>query len=161
MVFVGEENFFGHYQIDIPTFGSRTADYSAWIKLLKEADTSLLAGCWHSAHIAAPSLPLLLRDERPAVSVFSRWTDPLHTEPYRISPDTISGARRFTTQNILTIAYGPDEQAHLNRFVHSAQISSKDGWGHEAGGEVFDLVTGGPPEHLVDTLDKLEALVKK
>ena len=85
----------------------------------------------------------------------------MHTKPYRISPDTISAAHRFTAPNILAIAYGPEEQTHLERFVRGAQNLSEKGWGHEAGGELFDLVTGGPPEHLVDTLDQLEALVKK
>ena len=158
---VSEENFFGHYDITIPTFGSQSSDFDAWMKLLKDADTSLLAGCWRSAHAAAPSLPLLLRGELPAVSVFSPWNDPLHTEPSVVTPENYQSLHHFTAQSVLTIPYGPDEQAHLDRFVQSAQISSNNGWGKEAGGEVFDLVTGGPPEHLVDTLDKLEVLLKK
>ncbi len=161
MVNVSEENFFGHYDITIPTFGSQASDYAAWIKMLKGANTSLLAGCWQSAHAAMPLLPLLLRGERPALSVLSPWTDPLHTEPYQISPETVAASNRFTARDIITIPYGPDQQTHLGRFVGTAQMSTARGWGHEAGGEVFDLVTGGPPEHLVDTLDKLEALVKR
>lgn len=158
---VSEENFSGYYRIDIPTFGSQTSDYAAWVKMLKGTDTSLLAGCWQSAHAAAPLLPLLIRSQRSSIASFDPWMNTAQANPASRGDVETRPSDMLTSRSILGIAYGPDERAHLDRFVGTAQIGTAQGWGHDAGGEVFDLVTGGPPEHLVDTLDKLEALVKK
>lgn len=161
MVFVSEENFFGQYNTTIPTFRSQSSDSAAWMKLLKNADSSLLTGCWQSARAAAPSLPLLIRSQRSSLAAFDPWINPMHANPISRGDVETRPSDMLTPRSILGITYGPDEQAHLDRFVGNAQIGTAHGWGHEAGGEVFDLVTGGPPEHLVDTLDKLDALLKK
>lgn len=158
---VSEENFFGNYWITIPTFGSQTADYAAWEQKLRDADTSLLAQCRQSVHAAAPTLPLLIRSGRSSVAAFDPWMIFAQANPASRGDAEPRPSDKLTSQSILGITYGPDEQAHLNSFVRNAQIGTAQGWGQKAGGEVFDLVTGGPPEHLADTLDKLEALLKK
>jgi len=61
---------------------------------------------------------------------------------------------------ILSVEYGPSDQADPSSFVRWAGNLSHGGEEH-AGGAVFDLVTGGPPSSLADTLDRLEALLKK
>lgn len=160
---VSEENFSGTYWITIPTFPSQTSDYAVWEKGLRDADTALLASCRQSASAAAPTLPLLICSRQSSVAVFDPWTSPAQANPVSVSRRKVeqSPADKLTARSLLVIPYGPDEQTHLSSFVRNAQIGTAQGWGHQAGGEVFDLVTGGPAEHLVDTLDKLEALVKK
>ncbi len=158
---VSEENFSGTYWITLPTFPSQTSDYAAWGERLRDADISLLADCRRSASVAAPTLSLLIRSQRSSVAAFDPWTSPAQANPASRRDAEPRPSEKLTPSSILSIAYGPDEQAHLGRFIGTAQIGTAQGWGHQAGGEVFDLVTGGPPEHLVDTLDKLEVLVKK
>lgn len=161
MVNVSEENFSGFYDITIPTFSSQISDYAIWEKELRDADISLLSQCRQSAHSAAPLLPLLIRSQRSFLAAFDPWMNTAQANPASRGDAEPRPSDKLTPHSILGITYGPDERAHLNRFVQGAQILSEKGWGHQAGGEVFDLVTGGPPEHLMDTLDKLEALVKK
>lgn len=160
-VSVGEEGFSSFYDISLPAFSSRGENPAAWGKSLEEADKSLLADCWRASKTAAPTLPLLLQDDLLITSVFNPWEDPLQTRPFPVGDDITNFSSRVTKQTIVRLDFGPDTQAHLGVFVRRAQvISAKDEAG-KAGGEVFDLVTGGPPEHVVDTLDKLEVLLKK
>ncbi len=155
-VFVGGENFFGHYQVTIPTFVSDSGDYIAWSKHRQAAALALAAACWQTARTAAPSLPLLLRQGLFG-GEFDPWTDPKQIAP----PSRDFGLRSsFSPQVILSVEYGPSDQADPSSFVRWAGNLSHGGEEH-AGGTVFDLVTGGSPSSLNDTLDRLAALLKK
>ena len=159
-VFVSGEFFFGNYQIDIPTFRSDRANYTAWTKWREDADKLLLMHCRRAAQTAAPALPLLRRSVLSSIASFDPWTEP-QTAPDSAPPAPRQASDRVTPQSILDVPFGPDAQAHPDQFFGNAEIGAATGWGHRAGGEVFDLVTGGPPTDLLDALDKLGVLVKK
>jgi hypothetical protein len=158
-IFVGGESFFESYEITIPGF-AYTGDYSAWTKYRTDANLSLLTDCRDTARAAAPTLPLLLQNDTFGVSSFVPWTDPKQVEG-SVEEDDPNPYHRLNAQSILSVAYGADEQAHPETFIQRAQLGSTKGFGGQAGGMVFDMVTGGSPSNLTDTLERLAALLKK
>lgn len=153
-VFVGSEFFFGHYSIVIPTFDTKGGDYAAWTAWRAKAAQSLLASCWQAARAAAPSL-LLLRRAGLRGAGFVLWVTSDQADPQALPAATDFGPP-VTARSILGAAFGPDEQAHPERFVGNAQEASDK----KAGGLVFDLITGGPPDSLIDTLNRLNEFLK-
>lgn len=157
-VFVGGENFFGHYAIGIPTFpGNGLAAWKAW---RARADQTLLAACWRAAHAAAPVLPTLRRKPS-GWAEFVPWTAPVQVDAPRTLRTADFGPAP-TSRSILVAAFGPDEQAHPNRFLMDVQdaAGTRGGDGGKAhnlpaGGIVIDLVSGGSPDSLVGTLHRL------
>ena len=161
-VYVGGEFFFGHYSIGIPTFESMPNDYAAWTKYRIGADSSLLTACRQSARNAAPSLPLLRRTGTLG-NRFVSWiaADQATGEAARRDIDN----RPMDAHSILSVGFGPDDQAHSERFIQGIQsVTGSDDQSKndqsKAGGIVFDLVTGGPPVSLTDTLDRLDVILK-
>ncbi len=157
-VYVGGENFFGHYAIGIPTFpGNGLAAWKSW---RAQADQSLLAACWRAAHAAAPTLPTLRRKSL-GWAEFVPWTVPVQVDAPRTARTAAFGPAP-TSRSILGAAFGPDEQAHPNRFLMDVQdaAGTRGGDGGKAhnppaGGIVIDLVSGGPPDSLAGTLHRL------
>jgi len=162
MVFVsaGLGNFFKGYPIAIPSFASRSGDHFAWSKYRTDAALALAADCWRAAKTTVPALPLLLR-QGTFGREFDPWTDPKQVDPPRAGrEDMIASLMKFRPQEIISIKYGPPEQADPSRFTaYAARLADENE--KQAGGAIFDLVTGGPPSSLVDTLDRLAALLKK
>jgi len=145
---------------DIPTFPLAPArvGYGTWSKFLADADQTLLADCFAAARRTAPTLPLWMREERLGFW-FDPWRDP--KTPVLIAPATPDDAfPQISAGSIVGVPYGPVERANVNRFVELA-TDFPDINGRRAGGVVFDLTTGGPPDSLTDTLDRLAALLKK
>ena len=159
-VFVGGENFFGHYGITIPSFASSSKDYFPWAKYRTDVNLSLLTDCWRSAQAAAPPLPLLRRGGLFG-GEFDPWTDPKQVGTEGVIEEDAPLNHQLSAHSILSVAYDAEDQAHPDRFIQSVRFGSEKGAGQRAGGIVFDLVTGGSPDSLADTLDRLTALLKK
>ena len=150
------------FEASVPSFQSwDAANSGSWNTLRSGADKSLLARCYAAARNAAPTLPLLMRERRMGAT-FDPWTDPAKLNQIA-SLDTMTHPfQHISPSSILSFSYGPVEKAHPGRFVWETQgYGMVGGDGKRAGGEVFDLVTGGPPENLPDTLDKLNVFLKK
>jgi hypothetical protein len=132
-----------------------------WNEVRGDADKSLLASCYAAARSAAPTLPLFMR-ERQLGATFDPWVDPKKLNQIASPASLDHPFHQITPASILSMSYGPIERAHPDRLVWQLPGAGMVGDdGKRAGGEVFDVVTGGPPEHLLDTLDKLNVFLKK
>ena len=145
---------------DIPTFPV-DPDHDgcgAWAKWRADADRGLLTDCFAAARQAAPALPLRMREQRLGFWL-DPWTDPkalVLIEPQ--APD--DAFPQITARSIVCVPYGPAERADPSQFIGLA-TDFPDGNARRAGGVVFDLVTGGSPDSLPDTLDRLALLLKR
>lgn len=153
----GDADF--NLRADIPTFpvDLKRGGYETWSKTLAEADRGLLADCFAAAHQAAPTLPLRMCEPR-----LGLWFDPWTA----LKAPALSGSQdpdesvQISARSIVCIPYGPGERADPGRFVELA-TDFPDVNARRAGGVVFDLVTGGSPDSLLDTLDRLASLLKR
>jgi len=158
-LFLPSEGFSTSFDVSLPNFRSSDQDTKNWNKVRGEADKALLADCYTAARQAAPALPLFMR-ERQIGFTFDPWTDGKTPNQY-LSTNTLDYPfRQINARSILSIPYGPVERAHPKWFVYGANDRGGED-AKRAGGEVFDLVTGGPPDSLADTLDHLSAFLKK
>jgi len=154
----GADNFV--LRADIPTFpvNPERGGYETWCKTRAGADRGLLADCLAAAHQVAPALPLLMREQRLGFW-FDPWADP--KAPALIGPQAPDDPfPQITARSIVCVPYGPVERADPSRFV-SLATDFPDMNGRRAGGAIFDLVTGGSPDSLLDTLDRLTLLLKR
>ena len=143
----------------IPTFPAHPPQgrYSVWNKGLIQADRSLLAQCFLAARTSAPALPLTIREPNLGLW-FSPWKTP--TTPKPVSADQIDDFKPSSgTIPCLPFSLArPTDAAFLSTVL--TDDSSKPS-PNDPGHLVFDLVTGGPPEHLSDTIDKLSGLLRE
>ena len=118
----------------------------------------LLADCFAAARVTAPALPLRMREQRLGFW-FDPWADP--KAPALIGPQAPDDPfPQITTRSIVCIPYGPVERVDPGRFIEIA-TDFPDVNARRAGGVVFDLVAGSPPESLLDALDRLALLLKR
>lgn len=160
-LFLPSEGWSIRFEVALPTFAGARDDGTAWTKYRSDGDRDLLTGCFAVARAAAPFLPLFMR-ERQAGVTFDPWTDPHKLNQYASLNSVDYPFRAITPQSILAIPYGPVERAHPRRFVWGVNGGGPAGDNAKrAGGEILDLITGGPPDSLPDTLDHLSAFLKK
>jgi len=158
-LFLPFEGFSTSFDVSLPNFRSSTEDAKIWNQVRGEADKALLADCFAAAKQAAPALPLFMRERQTGIT-FDPWLDPKKLNQYASLNTLDYPFRQITPRSILSISYGPIERAHPRRFVWMAN-DYPDENGKRAGGMVFDLVAGGSPENLPDTLDRLGGFLRK
>jgi len=158
-LFLPFEGFSTSFDVSLPNFRSSNEDTKTWNKVRGEANKALLADCFAAARAAAPALPLFMRERQTGIT-FDPWLDPKKLNQYASLNTLDYPFRQINARSILSISYGPVERAHPRRFVWMAK-DYPDENGRRAGGEVFDLVTGGSSDSLADTLDRLGAFLKK
>ena len=160
-LFLPFEGWSTSFEISLPNFRSSSEDMKSWNRVRGDADKALLADCFTAARQAAPALPLLMRERSIGVT-FDPWTDPQRLNQYASLNSLDYPFRAITPQSILAIPYGPVERAHPRRFVGGVNEGGLAGDNAKrAGGEILDLVAGGPPDSLPGTLDHLNAFLKK
>ena len=158
-LFLPFEGFSMSFDISLSNFRSFGDGPQTWNTLRGEADKALLADCYAAAHAAAPALPLWMRERQSGVT-FDPWTDPKKLNQYASLNTLDYPFRQITPRSILSITYGPIERTHPRRFSWMAN-NFPDENGKRAGGIVFDLVQGGLPDSLADTLNRLNVFLKK
>ncbi len=139
-------------QAGIPTFPSSAPRglYLAWSKGRVEANRSLLAECFQAARASAPALPLKIRESQVGFW-FSAWSTPLPPKP-QTSP---------SSDGFICLPCDPAQPVDLGLLSEIlADDSVKPGL-NDFGHFVFDLTSGGPPDNLSDTVDKLAGLLKE
>lgn len=157
-IYVGSESFSGSYNSAVAGFNVSSKDEAAWSKYRAGADMSLLADCWNAAHAAAPLLPLRRR-EGFLGNQFDFWRTPTQKSTLGIIAEGDDPVPAIGSQSLLTIGYSGNDQVNPAEFLRRARAAAQQKEGHRVGGVVFDLVTGGSPEHLSDTIDKLAGLL--
>lgn len=160
-LFLPSEGWSTQFDVSLPTFPSNMimGRPGLWSQMRGDADKSLLALCFASAHAASPTLPLLMRERRMG-ETFDPWTDPKKLNQYASTDSLANPFHQITADSVLCISYGPVERAKPRRLVWVVK-NRNDADGKRAGSLVFDLVTGGSPDSLTATLDRLGALLKK
>ena len=150
------------FEASVPSFEMYgAAGGGVWSTVRADADKRLLANCFGAAKSAAPTLPLFMRERRMGITL-DPWTDPKILNQVASLNSLDHPFHLISPASIEMFNYGSVEKAHPGRFVWEAKDGGPAGDdGKRAGGEVFDLVTGGPPENLPDTLDKLDVFLKK
>jgi len=157
-LFLPFEGWSTQFDVSLPNFPSN--DTGDWNKVRGDADLSLLADCFAAARAAAPTMPLLMRERQIGVT-FDPWVDPKKPNQYASTDSLSYPYHAISTQSILIYNYGPLERTKPQRFVWEAANGGPAGKdGERAGSMIFDVVHGGQPENLLDTLDKLNVLVK-
>ncbi len=156
------EGWQSSFEASVPSFEMSGGLVSGdWNVLRANADKALLASCYGAAKSAAPALPLFMRERRMGITL-DPWTDPKTLNQVASLNSLDHPFHLISPASIEMYSYGPVEKAHPGRFVWEASSGGPAGDdGKRAGGEVFDLVTGGSPENLPDTLDKLNLFLKK
>lgn len=147
------------YTVGIAGFGTFGKDYVAWSKYRADADTSLLADCWNAAHTAAPQLPLRRRQGF-LQNQFDLWLSPTQKNMLGVMENGEIPDMTVGSQSLLSIPYGGGNRVNPDEFLRAARGAAAQKEGHRAGGVVFDLVSGGSPDNLTDTIDKLSALLR-
>lgn len=158
-LYLPSEGWSTSFDVSLPHFPTN-GTHGDWNKVRCDANLSLLADCYAAARTAAPALPLLMRERQIGVT-FDPWLDPKKPNQY-VSTDLLSYPfHAISPQSVLIYTYGPLERTKPRWFVQEAADGGPAGRdGGRAGSMIFDVVPGGQPEDLLDTLDKLSVLLK-
>ena len=159
-LFLPFEGWSTQFDISLPNFSSNNTP-GDWNKVLGDADLSLLADCFAAGRATAPAMPLLMRERRIGVT-FDPWIDPKKPNQYASTDSLSYPYHAINPQSVLIYTYGPVERAKPQRFVWEAENGGPAGKdGERSGSMIFDVVHGGQPVSLLDTLDKLSVFLKK
>ncbi len=158
-LFLPFEGWSTQFDVSLPNFSSINS-LSDWNKVRGDADFRLMTACFAAAQAVAPTLPLLMRERQIGVT-FDPWTDPKKLNQYASTDSLSYPYHAINPQSILVYTYGPVERAKPRHFVWEAADGGPAGKdGRRAGAMVFDVVHGGQPADLLDTLDKLNVFLK-
>ncbi len=159
-LFLPFEGWATQFDISLPNFPSNDTP-GDWNKVCGDADLSLLSDCFAAARAAAPTMPLLMRERQIGVT-FDPWVDSKKPNQYASTDSLSYPFHAIRPQSVLVYTFGPLERTKPRRFIWQAADGGPAGKdGERAGSMIFDVVHGGQPENLLDTLDKLNVFLKK